>query len=72
MAFGRLIDMSPIAQTKTARATKVRIVRIDRPRRPAISGPTTISFKILMVADVAGLFLAATEHPTQHKEPQTP
>ena len=26
-------------------------------------------FEILMVADVAGLFLTATEHPTQQQEP---
>ncbi len=29
-------------------------------------------FEILMVADVAGLFFTATEHPTQQHEPQTP
>jgi hypothetical protein len=29
-------------------------------------------FEILMVADVAGMFLTATEHPTQQHEPQAP
>ena len=29
-------------------------------------------FRVLMVADVAGFFLTAAEHPTQQKEPQTP
>jgi hypothetical protein len=36
------------------------------------SGRTINGFNILMVADVAGSFLTATEHPTQQKEPQTP
>jgi hypothetical protein len=29
-------------------------------------------FKILMAATAAGFFFPAAQHPTQHKEPQTP
>jgi hypothetical protein len=53
-------------------AARVKNVRMDRQQPPTLRGRFRNGFKILTVAAVAGLFLTAAEHPTQHRQPQTP
>jgi len=53
-------------------ALKVKNVRIDRHSTPDTVRDLQGWIRILMVAAVSGSFLAATEHPTQQKQPRTP